>query len=40
VPELDFRLDASLEQGARVDKILDELAGERARRAANPAEDE
>ena len=32
VPELDFRLDASLEQGARVEKILSELAAERARR--------
>jgi ribosome-binding factor A len=32
VPELDFRLDASLERGARVDRILDELAAERARR--------
>ncbi len=35
VPELDFRLDASLERGARVEKILEELAAERARRDAD-----
>jgi ribosome-binding factor A len=32
VPELDFRLDASLERGDRVETILRELAAERARR--------
>jgi ribosome-binding factor A len=32
VPELDFRFDASLERGARVERILDELAAERSRR--------
>jgi ribosome-binding factor A len=39
VPELDFRPDASLEQGARVDAILDELAAERSRRATEPPEE-
>src|SRR5262245_56249981 len=32
VPELDFRQDASLEQGERVEQILSELAVERERR--------
>lgn len=37
VPELDFRVDRSVERGARVEAILDELAQERRAREGEEA---
>ena len=41
VPELDLRLDTSLERGARVESLLEEIAAQRAAKAeAEPAQGE
>jgi len=39
VPELDFRLDESLDSAARIDEILKELDTERAADGSDPARD-
>ena len=41
VPELDFRRDTSVEQGARIEELLDEIAEERhAREPHEPCEED
>jgi len=39
VPELDFRLDPSAEEGARIETVLRELAQERERRGHGDSDD-